>query len=72
MPCKTGSEEDNQDEGMSTQAPHLFTYIERSTIPVLVALNGQRIRDNVRPLSQSTRCGTRMLTFSSRPSTIGW
>ena len=62
MPCKTGSEEDGMDEGMYLQPLDLFTYIEYSVTPVLVALGGKRIRDNVRILCCSACCNVEMLT----------
>ena len=61
MPCKTGSEEDGMDEGMYLQALDLFTYIECSVMPVLVALGEKRIKDNVRILCRSACCNVEIL-----------
>jgi len=62
MPCETGSEEDGLDEGMYPQPLDQFTYIECSVTPVLVALEGLRIRDNVRVFCLSSCCTVEILT----------
>jgi hypothetical protein len=69
LPCVTGSEEDGMDEGEYPQFLHLFTYVERSPVPVLVDAKGVEIRDNVRSLCPSARFGIEMLTFPSRSFT---
>lgn len=42
--------EDGVDEGMYPRLLDLFISIDRSVTPVLIALQGRRIRDNVRLL----------------------
>jgi hypothetical protein len=66
LPCLTGSEEDGMDEGECPQSLLLFTYIERSPVPVLVDAKGVEIRDNVCSLCPSARFGMEMVTFSSK------
>jgi len=63
MPCRTGGEEDDMDEGMCPWPLDLFMYIERPVTSVLVALGGLRIRDKVRTLCRSARCNVEILTF---------
>ena len=60
------------DEGEHTRSSCLFTYVERSVIPVLVAANGLRIRDNVRRSHHPTRCSAKTLIISYRRSKAGW